>query len=78
MVHVAGTEVAIAGLFVAMLTVFDFIQRSSRPLAGFLAGESEALVVAREALVDVGLTVGQVLQVLHWLARMVGYPTGTA
>ena len=78
MVHVAGTEVAVAGILVAMLTVFDFIQRSSRPLAGFLAGEGETLVVARKVLVDVGLTVGQVLQVLHWMARVVGYPTGTA
>ena len=38
MVHVAGSKVAVARFLIALLIVFNFIQRYSPPLTGVFAG----------------------------------------
>ena len=78
MIHIPRPEVAVARFLVALLTIFDSIQRCSPPLAGAFAGEGEPFVVARGALVDEWFPEGQVLQVLYGIAMRVGDPAGAA
>ena len=40
-VHIAGTEISVAGFLVALLIVFNFIQRYSPPLWGSLPVETK-------------------------------------
>ena len=50
----------------------------SRFLVALFAGESKALTVAGDALVNIAFAVGQVLQVLDGKASVVGNPAGAA
>ena len=51
MVHVPGTEITVAGFLIALLIVFNFIQRYSPPLTGVIPGENEGVKTRRDYVV---------------------------